>query len=74
MNADYYFIHEVRNVLFAHLISPRLAASQFARPGSVTLSSPEGLKELATHRRKLLQVTGLPLDRRRTHEAEPVHA
>ena len=71
MNASYYFIHEVRNVLFAHLISPRLAASQFSRPGSVALSSWDDLHELAVRRRKLLHVSGLPLDRRRVQEAVP---
>lgn len=74
MNTDYYFIHEVRNVLFAHLISPRLAASQFGRPGSVALSSPEELQGLAARRRKLLHLSGLPLDRWRAHAAEPISA
>ncbi len=74
MNADYFFIHEARNVLLAHLVSPRLAASQFSRPGSIALSSPDDLQELANRRRKLLQVSGLPLDRRRAEQAEPVPA
>ena len=72
MNAEYYFIHEVRNVLFAHLVSPRLAASQFGRPGSIALSSPEDLQDLAACRNKLLRLPSLPLGGRPAHKTEPI--
>ena len=74
MNAEFFFIHEFQNVLFAHRVSPRLAALQFGRPGSIALSSPDGLQELANRRRKLLHLTGLPLDRRRDYKAQPLSA
>ena len=76
MNTNYYFIHEVRNVLFAHKISSRLAALQFSRPGSVALSSPEELWNLAAHRNKYLHLTdsSVPQYRRRAREAEPIPA
>jgi len=51
-----------------------LAALQFGRPGSIALSSPDGLQELANRRRKLLHLTGLPLDRRRDYKAQPLSA
>lgn len=59
MTAEYYYIHELHNVLFAHPISPRLAASEFARPGGVALASQEELAALAQRRKKLLHLTGL---------------
>lgn len=69
MSAEYYYIHELQNVLFAHLISPRLAASEFARPGGVALASQEELQLLAQRRKKLLHLTGLPPARRPGHWA-----
>lgn len=74
MNTQYYFIHEARNVLFAHWVSPRSAASQFVRLGSIVLSTPADLTDLAARKRKLLHVTGLPLDPRPLQRAQPVLA
>ena len=74
MNADYYFIQESHNVLFAHLINPRLAAVRFNGTGSIALSSTGDLQDLAARKRKLLYLTGLSLSRPLTYEAEPVPA
>ncbi len=59
MKTNYYFVHEVRNVLFAHPVSPRLA-SQFNRTGSITLASPEELQNLAGRKNKSLHLVGEP--------------
>jgi hypothetical protein len=64
MNTDYYYIHEMRNVLFARTISRRLAAALFGRHGSIVLASPEDLEGLAARRRKLLYLLSQPPVRR----------
>lgn len=74
MESQYYLVREVRNVLFAHLVSPRLAATQFGGAGGIVLSSPHDLQELAIHRRKLLHLTGLPLGMRPVRDAVSVPA
>ena len=71
MTAEYYYIHELQNVLFAHLISPRLAASEFARPGGVALATQEELQLLAQRRKKLLHLTGLQPAKRPGFLAKP---
>lgn len=59
MNATYYFIHEVKNVLFAHPISARLA-SQFNRTGSIALAALDDLVAIARYRQKRLHVVNAP--------------
>ena len=63
MDAEYYFISEGPDVLFAHLVNPRFAASRLDRSGNIVLASPEDLQELADRRNRLL-----------AHETEPIPA
>ena len=74
MQAQFYFIHEVRNILFARLISPNLAAFLFSRAGRIVLATPADLRDLAARRDKLLHVSGLALARRRAWQAEAILA
>ena len=74
MIAEYYLIREIGNVLLARPAGPRLAASQFAHPGGVVLSSPADLRDLAIRRRKLLHVAGAPVSRLPLREPELVPA
>lgn len=64
MNVQYFFIHEIRDVLFAYRVSSRLAASQFGRINNIILSTLEDLHEMAATRNRTLYLAGFPNENR----------
>ncbi|HNX27172.1 MAG TPA: hypothetical protein PKK48_07170 [Phycisphaerae bacterium] len=69
MNVQYFFIHEIRDVLFAYRVSSRLAAAQFGRVNNIILSTLEDLREIAATRNKSLYLAGFPNERRTVQNA-----
>lgn len=69
MNVQYYFIHEIRDVLFAYRVSSRLAASQFGRINNIILSTVEDLRDIAATRNRSLYLAGFPDERKTLRNA-----